>query len=58
MEEATVKTYKPRYYNPKDKGSIYEFCHSLRGFLKEPKEKRPRHCASLYWVRSRNRPTA
>jgi len=39
MEEATVKTYKPRYYNPKDKGAVYEFCHSLRGFLKEPKEK-------------------
>lgn len=38
MDEATLKTYKPMYYNPKDKGAIYEFCHSLSGFLKTPKE--------------------
>lgn len=38
MEEATLKTYKPMYYNPKDKGAIYEFCHSLKLMLRLPRE--------------------
>lgn len=39
MNETTIKSYKSIYYNPKDKGAVYEFCHSLRRFLREPREK-------------------
>ncbi|MFA9465151.1 MAG: spore protease YyaC [Velocimicrobium sp.] len=39
MDETTLKTCTPLYYNPKDRSAIYEFCHSLKDFLKKPKDK-------------------
>ncbi|MEG2441582.1 MAG: spore protease YyaC [Acetivibrio sp.] len=38
MDDLIIKSYKPAYYNPKEGGSIYQFCRSLHSYLKEPME--------------------